>query len=97
MKSFTYYNQILFRNVLRDCICALYHILCRACNFDHAKRIFNNNERRIFINRYLVFPPIFSTSYLIDSCLLIFTMHRIFYLLSLHQLNFYLLLFKEFQ
>ena len=46
MKSFAYCNQILFRNVLRNCIC----VLCRACNFDHDKRIFNNNERRILVN-----------------------------------------------
>ena len=46
MKSFTCYNQILLRNVLRDCICVLY----RACSFDHVRRIFSSNERRIFVN-----------------------------------------------
>ena len=51
MKSFACCNQILLRNVLRDCICAL----CRACNFDHARRIFNSNGRRILIDQYLVF------------------------------------------
>ena len=55
MKSFACYNQILLRNVLRDCICAL----CRACNFDHARRIFSSNGRRILIGQYLVFSRLF--------------------------------------
>ena len=78
MKPFACCNQILFRNVLSDCICAL----CRACNFYHNKRIFNSNERRILIK--LVFSPILPTSNPINSCLLIFTMHHILCLLSLH-------------
>ena len=93
MKSFVCYNQILFRNILRDCICDL----CRACNFDHDKRIFNSNERRILINQYFVFSFLFLVSNLIDSCLLIFAMHYIFYFLLLYQLNFCFLLFKEFR
>ena len=93
MKLFACCNQILLRNVLRDCIC----VLCRACNFDHARRIFNSNGRRILIGRYLVFSFILSASSSIDSCLLIFVMHRILCLLLLHQLNSCLLLFKGFQ
>ena len=80
MKLFVYCNQIFFRNVFRDCICVLY----RACNFDHAKRIFNNNEKRILIDQYLIFSLILSASNSIDSCLLIFAMYYILYFLLLH-------------
>ena len=51
MKLFAYCKQIFFCNILRDCICFFY----RACNSDHVKRIFNNNERRILIDQYFVF------------------------------------------
>ena len=90
MKLFACYNQIFLRNVLRDYICALY----RACNFDHIKRIFNSNERRILID---LFSLIFLISNSINSCLLIFAIYYILYLLLLHQLNFCLFLFKEFR
>ena len=70
---------------------------CRVCNFDYNKRIFNNNERQILIDRYFIFSFILRDSSLIDLCRLIFIMYHIFYLLLLHLLNFDLFLFKRFR